>query len=332
MRRENCCAQLYTNGLIRPLGTIGQPGYHRHMCARARLSSDVSEIKLAFSTPPERPAPNFAASWNVAPTDPLPVVRYDTLDGQRSLDVMRWGLIPYWAKDIKIGFSTINARAEDIDTKPAFREAFRQRRCLVPLDSFYEWAKTPTGKQPYAIGLKGGGLMAMAGLWGDLALARGRTDPQLHDRHYDAERIVRQAPQPDARGIEARGVADVARRGAGRSAGCKGFAGPLPLRRHDLLAGQRACRQCQKQRSVADRAHYPAVILPWIACSLGPRFLLFHPHATTSPSQENHEPSFADYHMQTLRHLRPCLCSPLQIPDLETRPIRSIRVARHPRL
>jgi putative SOS response-associated peptidase YedK len=135
------------------------------MCGRARLSSDVSEIKLVFSIPPERPAPNFAASWNVAPTDPLPVVRFDARDGQRSLDVMRWGLIPYWARDIKIGFSTINARGEEIDTKPAFREAFRQRRCLVPLDNFYEWAKTPTGKQPYAIALKGGGLMAMAGLW-----------------------------------------------------------------------------------------------------------------------------------------------------------------------
>jgi putative SOS response-associated peptidase YedK len=135
------------------------------MCGRARLSSDVSEIKLVFSIPPARPAPNFAASWNVAPTDPLPVVRFDPKERQRSLDVMRWGLIPYWAKDIKIGFSTINARVEEIDTKPAFREAFRQRRCLVPLDNFYEWAKTPTGKQPYAIGLKGGGLMAMAGLW-----------------------------------------------------------------------------------------------------------------------------------------------------------------------
>ena len=90
----------------------------------------------------------------------------------------RWGLIPYWAKDIKIGFSTINARAEEIDTKPAFREAFRQRRCLVPLDSFYEWKKTATGKQPYAIGLKGGGLMGMAGLWETLALAGGRADPE----------------------------------------------------------------------------------------------------------------------------------------------------------
>ena len=67
------------------------------------------------------------------------------------------------AKDIEISFSIINARAEEIDTKPAFRETFRQRRCLVPLVSFYEWKKTLTGKQPYASGLKGGGLMAMGG-------------------------------------------------------------------------------------------------------------------------------------------------------------------------
>ncbi len=135
------------------------------MCGRARLSSDVSEIKIAFGIPPERPAPNFAANWNVAPTDPLPIVRFDPKARERSLDIARWGLIPYWAKDIKIGYSTINARAEDIDTKPAFREAFRQRRCLVPLDNFYEWKKTPAGKQPYAIGLAGDRLMAMAGLW-----------------------------------------------------------------------------------------------------------------------------------------------------------------------
>jgi putative SOS response-associated peptidase YedK len=61
---------------------------------------------------------------------------------------MRWGLIPYWAKDIKIGFSTFNARAEEIDSKPAFREAFRQRRCLVPLDNFYEWQKPLPASSP----------------------------------------------------------------------------------------------------------------------------------------------------------------------------------------
>ena len=69
------------------------------MCGRARLSSDVSEIKLVFSIPPDRPIPNIVPSWNVAPTDPLLVVCYDTRAGERSLDVMRWGLEPFWAKD-----------------------------------------------------------------------------------------------------------------------------------------------------------------------------------------------------------------------------------------
>ncbi|HUE60905.1 MAG TPA: SOS response-associated peptidase [Acidimicrobiales bacterium] len=135
------------------------------MCGRARLSSDVSEIKLVFSIPPGRPTPNVAPSWNVAPTDPLPVVRYDTRAGERSLDVMRWGLVPFWAKDIKVGFANINAKAEGIESKPAFREAFQRRRCLVPVDNFYEWKKTATGKQPYAIALADRHLMALAGLW-----------------------------------------------------------------------------------------------------------------------------------------------------------------------
>jgi putative SOS response-associated peptidase YedK len=76
------------------------------------------------------------------------------------------GLVPYWAKDIKIGFSTINAQAETVDTKPVFREAFKRHRCIVPVDNFYEWKKlSPKEKQPYAIGLEGGALMALAGLW-----------------------------------------------------------------------------------------------------------------------------------------------------------------------
>jgi putative SOS response-associated peptidase YedK len=134
------------------------------MCGRALLSSDVSEIKLVFSIPPERPAPNFAASWNVAPTDSLPIVRYDDRAGERSLDLMRWGLVPFWSKDIKVGFSNINAKAENIDTRPAFREAFQRRRCLVPLDSFYEWKKIGKERQPYAVALAGHWLMAMAGV------------------------------------------------------------------------------------------------------------------------------------------------------------------------
>jgi putative SOS response-associated peptidase YedK len=135
------------------------------VCGRARFSSDVSEIKLAFRIPPDRPMPNFPPSWNVAPADSLPIVRYDRNVKQRSLDMLRWGLIPYWAKDSNIGFANINAKAEGIETRPAFREAFQRRRCLVPVDNFYEWKKTATGKQPYAIALADRRLMALAGLW-----------------------------------------------------------------------------------------------------------------------------------------------------------------------
>ena len=79
---------------------------------------------------------------------------------------MRWGLVPFWAKDSKIGFSTINAKAETLATSPAFREAFKWRRCLVPLDGFYEWQTlSPKLKQPFAISLKNGMLFALAGLW-----------------------------------------------------------------------------------------------------------------------------------------------------------------------
>jgi putative SOS response-associated peptidase YedK len=135
------------------------------MCGGVRLSSDVSEIKLVFSIPPHRPTPNIAPSWNVAPTDPLPVVRYDAKASERSLDVMRWGLVPYWAKDLKVAFANINAKAEGIESKPAFRDAFQRRRCLVAVDNFYEWAKTAGGKQPYAIALADRDIMALAGLW-----------------------------------------------------------------------------------------------------------------------------------------------------------------------
>ncbi len=107
----------------------------------------------------------LAPSYNVAPTDFQPIVRLDR-DGQRELTIMRWGLVPYWAKDSKIGFSTINAKSETVTTSPAFREAMKRRRCLVPAEWFYEWAKIDAKtKQPYAIALNDGSLFAFAGLW-----------------------------------------------------------------------------------------------------------------------------------------------------------------------
>jgi putative SOS response-associated peptidase YedK len=143
------------------------------MCGRVRLSSDVSEIKLMFGIPPERPSPNFPPTWNGAPTDQLPIVRFDPKTGERSLDLARWGLVPFWAKDIKVGFANINAKAEGIESRAAFREAFQRRRCLVPVNNFYEWQKTATGKQPYAIALAERGIMALAGLWEKMAFPAG---------------------------------------------------------------------------------------------------------------------------------------------------------------
>jgi putative SOS response-associated peptidase YedK len=107
----------------------------------------------------------LAPSYNVAPTDFQPIVRLDR-DGQRELTVMRWGLVPYWAKDSKIGFSTINAKSETVTTSPTFREAMKRRRCLVPAEWFYEWQKKDAKtKQPYAIAMRDASLFAFAGLW-----------------------------------------------------------------------------------------------------------------------------------------------------------------------
>ncbi len=108
----------------------------------------------------------LAPSYNVAPQSLQPVVRLDSGTGQREVAIMRWGLVPSWAKDANVGFSTINAKAETITTSPAFREAMKRRRCLVPADWFYEWQKVDAKtKQPFAIGMQNDSLFAFAGLW-----------------------------------------------------------------------------------------------------------------------------------------------------------------------
>jgi putative SOS response-associated peptidase YedK len=95
------------------------------MCGRARLSTDYSETRIKLKFDPEYPAPNIPASWNVCPTDPM-LVAVRNQDGRRVPQQTRWGLVPWWAKDIKVGFSSINARAETVDTAPAFRDLGRR--------------------------------------------------------------------------------------------------------------------------------------------------------------------------------------------------------------
>ena len=108
----------------------------------------------------------LAPSFNVAPQSLQPVVRLDSETGKRELAIMRWGLIPFFAKDAKIAYSTINARAETVATSPVFREPMKRRRCLVPATGFYEWqALDKKSKQPWAIELADGNLFAFAGLW-----------------------------------------------------------------------------------------------------------------------------------------------------------------------
>jgi putative SOS response-associated peptidase YedK len=102
--------------------------------------------------------------FNVAPTDVMPVVG-TSRDGAITVRELRWGLVPYWAKDVKIGVKAINARAETLDEKPMFREAFKRRRCLVPASGYFEWKPEGTTKQPYFIHDPDGELLMFAGLW-----------------------------------------------------------------------------------------------------------------------------------------------------------------------
>jgi putative SOS response-associated peptidase YedK len=146
------------------------------MCGRVRLSSDYSEIKIKLKFDSDYPAPNFARDWNKPPTEPM-LVAIRSMDGKRIPKMMKWGLVPHWAKDDKLQYSTFNARAEDFRTKPSFRDAWKWgQRCLVVTDGFYEWKKLDTKgkeKQPYAIAMADGGQMVMAGLWAKWKLPKG---------------------------------------------------------------------------------------------------------------------------------------------------------------
>jgi putative SOS response-associated peptidase YedK len=122
---------------------------------------ELYQIGAAERSPPP---PDLRPLYNIAPTQTVPVVRLNR-SARREIALLRWGLIPYWSKDAKIAARTINARAETLSTAPAFREAFRRRRCLVPASGFYEWKKVGSGKQPYFIGMRDGSPLAFAGLW-----------------------------------------------------------------------------------------------------------------------------------------------------------------------
>ena len=133
------------------------------MCGRYRLSAKERYLRDHFGLDEEG---EWSPRWNIAPTQQVPTIRQDAKEPRRAWAMVRWGLIPSWAKDGLIGFKTINAVSETAAEKPAFRDAMRWRRCLVPADGFYEWKKLGAkDKQPYNFGLAADGIFAFAGLW-----------------------------------------------------------------------------------------------------------------------------------------------------------------------
>lgn len=138
------------------------------MCGRFTAKLTWQQLHDLYEIDAPEPAPDeldLKPRYNIAPTQTVPIVRLNSA-GRREIAFLRWGLIPFWSKDAKIAYRTINARAETVATAPAFRAAFKKRRCLVPASGFYEWKKLADGdKQPYFIGLRDGAPFAFAGLW-----------------------------------------------------------------------------------------------------------------------------------------------------------------------
>jgi len=134
------------------------------VCGRYRLTTKAEDLAARYRARMANDL-EFPPSWNVAPGQDVLAVRLHPETRERSLDALHWGLIPHWAKDKKIGHRTINARSETVDKTPAFRQAFRKRRCLVCADGFYEWRREAGRKVPFCFQLKSGEPFAFAGLW-----------------------------------------------------------------------------------------------------------------------------------------------------------------------
>jgi putative SOS response-associated peptidase YedK len=140
------------------------------MCGRYRLTRP-DKLAGRFGIEPED---DWAPRFNIAPAQNIPVIRQHPEEPKRFGSKMRWGLIPFWAKDASIGYKMINARAETVATKPSFREALKKRRCLIPADGFYEWKKDGKTKTPFCFAMADDSIFAFAGLWEQWKNPEGR--------------------------------------------------------------------------------------------------------------------------------------------------------------
>jgi len=133
------------------------------MCGRYRLSRRKQIIEESFDTADWQD--DWSPRYNIAPTQPVPVIRQHPKEPGRQISLMKWGLVPNWARDASIASSTINAKSETASERPAFRDPFKYRRCLIPADGFYEWKRSGSSKQPYCFEVQNGEVFAFAGLW-----------------------------------------------------------------------------------------------------------------------------------------------------------------------
>ncbi len=139
------------------------------MCGRYTLAVEMDELAERFGCPKVEPV--FKARYNVAPTQVMPVIVAP--EGRKELRMMRWGLVPFWAKDKSMGNKLINARVETAADKPAFRYCYRHRRCLVPASGYFEWQLRPGGKQPFYIRPADHRVFAFAGFWDEWTAPEG---------------------------------------------------------------------------------------------------------------------------------------------------------------
>jgi putative SOS response-associated peptidase YedK len=133
------------------------------MCGRYRRSRRKQLVEEYFGAVSEEH--DWNPRYNVAPSQPVLIIRQDAREPVRKVSAVRWGLIPSWSKDPSIGYKTINGRSERVATTPSFRDPFKSQRCLVPADGFYEWKRERKTKQPYCFEMNDGNLFAFAGLW-----------------------------------------------------------------------------------------------------------------------------------------------------------------------
>jgi putative SOS response-associated peptidase YedK len=140
------------------------------MCGRFTFALSPELLAEVFGVPVLE---EIARRYNIAPSQQVPILR-EAATGGRYLSSVRWGLVPHWAKDLSIGNRMINARCETVHEKPAFRQAIRARRCIVPASGFFEWAASPAGKSPHYVTMRDGSPLAFAGIWDSWRTPEGK--------------------------------------------------------------------------------------------------------------------------------------------------------------